>query len=83
MPLTLLGVVMKVHPFGRAFVAAAGAAVACYAVLPVLGRMVWGPTWTGVLVSGALATVCYLVVLWWLRGPLELSALSGVRRRRG
>ena len=82
-PLTLLGVVMKVHPFGRAFVAAAGAAVACYAVLPVLGRMVWGPTWTGVLVSGARATVCYLVVLWWLRGPLELSALSGVRRRRG
>jgi len=81
-PLTLLGVSMRIHPFGKAFAAAAGAAVACYAVLPLLGRVVWGATWTGVLVSGALATACYLVVLWRLRGPLELSALTAVRKRR-
>jgi O-antigen/teichoic acid export membrane protein len=82
-PLTLLGVTMRIHPFGRPFAAAVAAAVACYAVLPLLGRVVWGPTWTGVLVSGVLATACYLVVLWRLRAPLELAALTALRRRRG
>jgi O-antigen/teichoic acid export membrane protein len=82
-PLALLGLALRIHPFGRPFAAAVGCAVTCFAVLPVLGRVVWGPTWTGVLVSGVLATVCYLVAVWRLRGPLELFALAAIRRRRG
>lgn len=82
-PLGLLGFSMRIHPFGRPFASAVGAAVASYAVLPVLGRVLWGPTWTGVLVSAGLATACYLVVLWRLRASLELSALTALRRRHG
>jgi O-antigen/teichoic acid export membrane protein len=80
-PLALVGLVVRVHPFGRPLTTAALLALGCFAVTPVLARWLFGATWAGLLVSCGLAGACYLVGLVRLRGPLELAALAGLGRR--
>jgi O-antigen/teichoic acid export membrane protein len=81
-PLAVLGLVLRIHPFGSPLAAAVGAALVSYGGVSVAGRVLLGPTWTGLLVAGTLATVCYLVLLVCLRRPLELAALTALPRSR-
>jgi O-antigen/teichoic acid export membrane protein len=80
-PLVLLALVVRVHPFGRPLTAAVLLAVVCFGAVPVLARLLLGATWTGLLVSCSVAGACYLAGLVRLRGPLELAALAGLRGR--
>ncbi len=78
-----VGLVLGLHPFGRAPAAAAGLSVVCFLVVAGTGRILMGATLTGLLVSGTVACLLYAAGLWLLREPLELSALLvAVRRRR-
>jgi O-antigen/teichoic acid export membrane protein len=82
-PLAQIGLAMGLHPFGRTTATAAVLAFACFGALPRLVRLAMGSGWGAVAVSLVLGGALYAVLLWRLRGPLHLTALAGLRRRRG
>jgi len=79
-PLAQVGLVMGLHPFGRPGMLAAVLSLGCYGGVEVILRAVAGPSWLGLGVALAIATLCYAAALWFLRGALHLTAL---RSRRG
>lgn len=82
--LVLLGLKEGLHPFGRATVTVAAAALVCFGLVPLVSRLVLGDTWLAVAVAGASGSVVYAGTLWRFRGLLHLKALVKVRRgRRG
>lgn len=80
-PLALLGRALRIHPFGSQLALAMTATLGCFGVLPLLGRVLLGLTWTGAVVSAVVATAVYAVVVARMWGRLELTALTARPRR--
>jgi O-antigen/teichoic acid export membrane protein len=81
-PLAQLHHAMGLHPYGRGTLTAAGLALSCFGVPPLVARAAFGADlWVlaGVAVAGALA---YVAAAWRLRRVLELDALRALRRSR-
>jgi len=79
-PLVQLAISVRLHPFGRGSVQAAGLAVLSFAVIPLAARAAFGP---GAAVSaGAILAGCVTQAagLWWFRDSLRLAALPGMSR---
>ncbi|MGH3716219.1 MAG: lipopolysaccharide biosynthesis protein [Micromonosporaceae bacterium] len=74
LPLGQLAVRRGLHPYGWATAVAAGLAVGCFGVLPLLFRLVLGPSAPALLAGAGAGAVCYLAGLWRLRGPLRLDS---------
>lgn len=80
-PLALLGLALRLHPFGLPLVTAVTASSLCFGVGLVLARVLLGASWAGLAAGVVGAGLCYLVALLLLRRPLELTALAGLRGR--
>jgi O-antigen/teichoic acid export membrane protein len=78
LPLVQLGVALRLHPFGRVSVIAAGLPLGCFLVVPWLAHVLGD----GKVVGTALGAVLYLAGLWRWRGVLELAAFTAIRRSR-
>ena len=81
-PLVQLHHAMGLHPYGRGTLTAAGLALSCFGVPPLVARVAFGAdlrVLAGVAVAGALA---YVAAAWRLRRVLELDALRALRRGR-
>lgn len=76
-----VGLILRLHPFGRSTVLAALLPLACYAVLPVALGPLLGDGTRHLVVGLVLATLVYGGLLFWARRPLELTALLSIRRR--
>lgn len=82
LPLLLVGLSLRLHPFGRGTVVAAALATVCFGAIPGLARLALpGELWP-LLAAVAVGGVAYGVGLWFLRGPLQLDALRALRRGR-
>ncbi len=80
-PLTQLGLAMRLHPFGRGTVLAMGTALTWLAAVPVVAGLLFAWTAPVLLVAMALGTVGYVLTLWRWRSVFELDALRGAGRR--
>jgi O-antigen/teichoic acid export membrane protein len=80
-PLGLLGLVLRLHPFGVPLVTAVTASSVCFGVGLVLARVLLGASWAGLAAGVAGAGLCYLAAMLLLRRPLDLTALAGLRGR--
>jgi O-antigen/teichoic acid export membrane protein len=80
-PLALLSLVLRLHPFGVPLVTAVSASSLCFGGGLVLARVVVGESWAGLAAGAAGASLCYLALVLLLRRPLDLTALAGLRRR--
>jgi O-antigen/teichoic acid export membrane protein len=74
--LTQVALALGLHPFGRPFATALTLAVAFFGVLPGMARLLWGPTWTGLVLGAGLAGVCYLAAATRYRSALELDVIA-------
>lgn len=75
LPLGQLAAHRGLHPYGKATLLAAGLAVGCFGVPPLLMRLAWGPSAPALLAGAGAGAVCYLAALWLLRRPLRLDTL--------
>ena len=82
-PLLQVGLVVRLHPFGRSSYVAIGLLLGCFALVPAASRLLLGNTWGAFAVSGLVGGTAYLVGLWWLREVLSLTALADIRHRKG
>ena len=82
LPLAQVGLKLGLHPFGRGTFAAGGLALACFGVLPRVLTDALGGTPTATIVALAAAVTAYVAGALLLRGPLELHALTALRRRK-
>jgi O-antigen/teichoic acid export membrane protein len=80
-PLTLLGLALRLHPFGLPLVTSVTASSLCFGVGLLLARTLLGASWAGLAAGVAGAGLCYLAALVLLRRPLDLTALAGLRGR--
>ncbi len=81
-PLTQLAAALRLHPFGRGTVTAAGLAVASFAVIPLAVRGAFGPGGAAALSAVAAGCLVQLAGLWRFRDSLRLAALPGLSRLR-
>jgi O-antigen/teichoic acid export membrane protein len=84
-PLLEVRAFLKVHPVGRGFPVAAGAALLCYGVLGMLLRVTMGTTIPALVICIVFGTAGYAWLLWKFRDRVELVLLGGTlksRRRR-
>ncbi len=81
-PLAQVGLVMGLHPFGRAGSAAALLTLTCFGLIPWVVRLGLGETWFAVVVAALVGGAAFAVGLWALRRPLRLTALRDIRRAR-
>jgi O-antigen/teichoic acid export membrane protein len=77
-----VGISMRFQPMARAGVIAVLLASGCFAVVPVLFRLLLGSSVTALIAALATGLVIYLGALRAFRAPLRLDTLSGLRRRR-
>jgi O-antigen/teichoic acid export membrane protein len=85
LPLLEVWLLMGLEPFGRGFPLAALLGGLCYGGLGLATRLALGATLGSFVLFGVVATATYAGLCWWLREPLELTALArafGSRRRR-
>lgn len=82
-PLAQLYFAFRLHPFGPATVTAAGLAVLCFGIPPLLARFAFGVNLLLLTVFTLAGTVAYLAAAWRLRRVLQLDALRALRRGRG
>jgi O-antigen/teichoic acid export membrane protein len=78
--LSQTGLILGLHPFGRAGLIAVVLNVVCFGVVGALARLTLGPTWWAVLATAVVGGALYLLALWLLRRTLRLDALAGLRR---
>jgi O-antigen/teichoic acid export membrane protein len=81
-PLVQLRWAMGLHPFGRGTLTAAGLAVACFGVPPLLSRLAFGTDPLVLVAVAVLGAVAYTAAAWRLRRVLQLDALRSIRRGR-
>jgi O-antigen/teichoic acid export membrane protein len=81
-PLTELALWLRLHPFGRATVIAAGLPAVCFAAIPLVVRVSLGHRLGAEIGAAAVGAIVYLAGLWTFREPLQLAALASIRRRR-
>jgi O-antigen/teichoic acid export membrane protein len=81
-PLAQLHRAMGLHPFGRGTLTAAGLAVGCFGVPPLVARAAFGAEPLALLAVATLGAVAYAAAAWRLRGVLQLDALRSLRRGR-
>ena len=77
------GLVLGLHPFGRQSLLAAAAALVCFGLVEAVGRVLLGPTWTGLAASFAVGVICYAGWLFTARDTLLLADLLPRRARHG
>jgi O-antigen/teichoic acid export membrane protein len=83
-PLAQIGLVLKMHPFGRSTTVAVGLASVAYGAIPLVVVSVAGRTLAAVVVGLAAGTIAYLAGLWRFRAVLQLDQMPipGLRRLR-
>jgi O-antigen/teichoic acid export membrane protein len=81
-PLTQLYWSMRLHPFGRGALVAAGLAVGFIGLPGVAVRAAVGPDLVVLVPVVGVAAIAYLATAWRLRGVLQLDALRHAARRR-
>lgn len=81
-PLAQVRLLLRLHPFGSGFPVVALAAGACYGLLGLAARYAFGTSLEVFLVFAAIATPCYLALLWRFRHTLRLSVLGEALRVR-
>lgn len=81
--LTQVGVVLRLHPFGRTTTAAGLLALSCFLALPMALRWALGQNVTTLVIAGVVGSACYLAGGWRLRSVLRLDSLRRPRRRPG
>jgi O-antigen/teichoic acid export membrane protein len=81
LPLAQVRRMVRIHPFSRGSVVAAGIAVASFGAVELLIRSSFGATIGTLIVAGALATPVAILLAWWFREPLHLRAFRAVVRR--
>jgi O-antigen/teichoic acid export membrane protein len=79
-PLAQIARLLRLHPFGRGTIAAAGLATACFALAPLALLAVGLPAGMALLCSIGLGPPAYALGCWCLRDPLGLHAFRRVRR---
>ena len=82
LPLAEVQRFLRMHPFGRGTVRAAGIALCTFGALPLLVRQVLGDGIVGFLVAGVLGTAAFAFLAWTQREVLDLKALGAVLRLR-
>jgi O-antigen/teichoic acid export membrane protein len=81
-PLAEVRAFLRVHPFGRGFPVASGAALLCYGVLGMALRLTIGATVPAMLICIVVGSAGYAALLWAFRDRVELQLLGGSLRRR-
>ncbi|GGK08950.1 hypothetical protein GCM10010123_43530 [Pilimelia anulata] len=79
-PLVQLRAALGLHPFGRETLAAAGLALACFGVPPLLATLAGAGGPAGVAAALAAGAALYGAGVWRLRRVLRLDALRALRR---
>jgi O-antigen/teichoic acid export membrane protein len=80
MPLTQLGAVLRLHPFGRGTITACALAVVCFGAIPFAVRAELGHGITSLAAAVAAGSAAYAIGLWRFHRVLHLPTL---RRRPG
>ncbi len=80
LPLAEVRYLLRLHPFGSGFLVVAAAALVSYGGLALLARSLLGPTLLAIIVSLAVGTALYVVVLWRYRRAVHLPALMDAVR---
>jgi O-antigen/teichoic acid export membrane protein len=84
LPLAQVGSALRLHPFGRGTLAAAGLAAGCFGLLPLAVAVLAGTGPSALLIAVVIATTAYLAGAHRLRRTLALDAFAAaLRRRRG
>jgi O-antigen/teichoic acid export membrane protein len=73
---------IKLHPVGSGFAIVALSSLACYGVLGLGARLLFGSSIPVFLVFAVVATSSYVITLWRFRETLELSVFSDALMRR-
>ncbi|WP_307803704.1 lipopolysaccharide biosynthesis protein [Micromonospora echinofusca] len=81
-PLAQLFWAYRLHPFGRGTLTAAGLAVVCYGLPPLLARPVFGDGLPVLAAVALVGTLGYAALVWRFRRALQLDALRTLRRGR-
>jgi O-antigen/teichoic acid export membrane protein len=81
LPLTQLFVVLRLHPFSSAAVAAAALSVACFAVIPGLARLLWPGSVSAAAAAVACGTLAFGAGCFRWRRLLGLPGLQALRLR--
>jgi O-antigen/teichoic acid export membrane protein len=84
LPLAQIGLVLKMHPFGRSTAVAGALAAVTYGAIPVAAVLLGQGTLVAVVVGLAVGTVAYFAGLWRFRAVLQLDQMPipGLRRLR-
>jgi O-antigen/teichoic acid export membrane protein len=80
LPLVQVGRIVRLHPFGRATIAAAFLSLGCFGVLPWAVTAAIGTTGASFAVALGIAAPTYCVGAWLLRTRLELDAFIPRKR---
>lgn len=85
LPLAQVWHLLRVHPFGRGWVAAAGVSAVSFTVAELLARWALGSGLAGLAVGVTFGLLAYGILAWRFRRPLRLVAFRAVldRRRTG
>lgn len=75
-PLTQVGYLLRLHPFGPALLAACTVSAVSFGAIPLLALAVAGDRLPSLLASAAVGGVVYLGGLWLCRGRLNLETLG-------
>jgi len=78
-PAVQLGILLRLHPFGRVSVVAAGLPLVCFLMVPWLAGAVVDSHVARAVGTG-IGALLYVAGLWRWREALELSAFTAVRR---
>jgi O-antigen/teichoic acid export membrane protein len=82
LPLAQVGSALRLHPFGRGTLAAAGLAAGCYGLLPLAVALVVGTGPRALLIAIVLATTAYVTGAHRLSRTLALDAFGAALRRQ-
>jgi O-antigen/teichoic acid export membrane protein len=81
-PLLEVRTFIAIDPFGRAFAAAAAAAVGCFGAVGLVARLVYGESPAAFLVASLLASAVYVVALFVFRKLFLLTVLRQTIERK-
>jgi O-antigen/teichoic acid export membrane protein len=74
-PLVQLYLSMRLHPFGRGTLIAAGLAATCFGLPPLVAQLLFGSSVTVLVMTATAGALCYAGAAWRLRHVLHLDAL--------
>lgn len=77
--LTQVAITLRLHPFGRMTLACAAINLVAFAAVPRAARFVLHSSGSALVVGVVVGAIVYAVAVWYLRGPLQLRALSALR----